>query len=397
MDIPYLMAHPEELDQETLYDLRRLVGVHPTFHAARILFLQNLFLLHDTTFDQELRRAALLVPDRRVLCNITQFGGLQPMLDRARRQLRKEAEEMADVTETSDSGTTTETPAPPPVNPGVTEKVIEETAPAPAEIAASAADSRPSVRTTPTQRPKKKYATGDTTSILLDSFLDSTPAPLQRRKIKADPATDYMAYILQQDEVDNATGGGVDTAANAAQSSAATAPASADERMDELISGFITSYENGIQLSENPSMPEDILLDPEEMAAEAAAGVMEAAAGETKAATVAAEAATKATGAAVGPPEAATNSAAKQTVNAAATMPSPTSEPEGETEAASLTETLAAIYIKQQKYDRAIEVINKLHTAPAGSQTQPSKAANPYYADQVRFLQKLAIINRNKR
>lgn len=369
MDIPYLMAHPEELDQETLYDLRRLVGVHPTFHAARILFLQNLFLLHDTTFDQELRRAALLVPDRRVLCNITQFGGLQPMLDRARRQLRKEAEEMADVTETSDSGTTTETPAPPPVNPVVTEKVTEETAPAPAEIAASAADSRPSVRTTPTQRPKKKYATGDTTSILLDSFLDSTPAPLQRRKIKADPATDYMAYILQQDEVDNATGGGVDTAANAAQSSAATAPASADERMDELISGFITSYENGIQLPENPSMPEDILLDPEEMAAESAA-----------APTV---------------PE--TSQTTKLTESAAVTVPSPAFEQEGETEAASLTETLAAIYIKQQKYDRAIEVINKLHTAPAGSQTQPSKAANPYYADQVRFLQKLAIINRNKR
>lgn len=397
MDIPYLMAHPEELDQETLYDLRRLVGVHPTFHAARILFLQNLFLLHDTTFDQELRRAALLVPDRRVLCNITQFGGLQPMLDRARRQLRKEAEELTDTPKPSDNGTTTETTTGTIVTP-------VETSVTPAENAAKAANPGPSGRTTPAQRPKKKYATGDTTSILLDSFLDSTPAPLQRRKIKADPATDYMAYILQQDEEDNVPNTGIGKAntgigntASVAQTPTATGSASADERMDELISGFITSYENGIQLSENPSMPEDILLDPEEMAAEAAAGVMEAAAGETKAATVAAEAATKATGAAVGPPEAATNSAAKQTVNAAATMPSPTSEPEGETEAASLTETLAAIYIKQQKYDRAIEVINKLHTAPAGSQTQPSKAANPYYADQVRFLQKLAIINRNKR
>lgn len=376
MDIPYLMAHPEELDQETLYDLRRLVGVHPTFHAARILFLQNLFLLHDTTFDQELRRAALLVPDRRVLCNITQFGGLQPMLDRARRQLRKEAEELTDTPKPSDNGTTAETttgtivtPVGTFVTPVGMERNTEGTAPAPAENAAKAANSGPSGRTTPAQRPKKKYATGDTTSILLDSFLDSTPAPLQRRKIKADPATDYMAYILQQDEVDNATGGGVDTAANAAQSSAATAPASADERMDELISGFITSYENGIQLPENPSMPEDILLDPEEMTAESAA-----------APTV---------------PE--TSQTTKLTESAAVTVPSPAFEQEGETEAASLTETLAAIYIKQQKYDRAIEVINKLHTAPAGSQTQPSKAANPYYADQVRFLQKLAIINRNKR
>ena len=53
-----------------------------------------------------------------------------------------------------------------------------------------------------------------------------------------------------------------------------------------------------------------------------------------------------------------------------------------------LTETLANIYIQQQKYERAIEVLTK-------SQAQTSRNT-PYLADQVRFLQKLAINERHK-
>lgn len=67
MDIAHLIAHPECLDQDTLYELRECVGTTPYFHAARILLLQNLFLLHTPSFDQELRRAAVSLPDRSVL------------------------------------------------------------------------------------------------------------------------------------------------------------------------------------------------------------------------------------------------------------------------------------------------------------------------------------------
>lgn len=67
MDLAHLISHPEALDRETLYRLRSLVAAHPSYHAARLLLLQNLFLTHDSTFDEELRRAALLVPDRRRL------------------------------------------------------------------------------------------------------------------------------------------------------------------------------------------------------------------------------------------------------------------------------------------------------------------------------------------
>ena len=62
-----LIEHPELLSKDTLYGLRELVAQHPYYQAARLLFLQNLFLLHDPSFGEELRRAALYIPDRSVL------------------------------------------------------------------------------------------------------------------------------------------------------------------------------------------------------------------------------------------------------------------------------------------------------------------------------------------
>jgi len=54
---------------------------------------------------------------------------------------------------------------------------------------------------------------------------------------------------------------------------------------------------------------------------------------------------------------------------------------------ASFTETLARIYLKQKRYDRALEIIKSL------SLKYPEK--NVYFADQIRFLEKL-IINTKK-
>lgn len=51
------------------------------------------------------------------------------------------------------------------------------------------------------------------------------------------------------------------------------------------------------------------------------------------------------------------------------------------------TETLARIYVKQKRYDKALQIIKNL------SLKYPEK--NVYFADQMRFLEKL-IINTKK-
>ena len=70
MEITAYIDHPERLDKDSLYKLRELVGRYPYYAAARLMFLQNLFLLHDPSFGEELRRAALFLPDRRVLFHL---------------------------------------------------------------------------------------------------------------------------------------------------------------------------------------------------------------------------------------------------------------------------------------------------------------------------------------
>lgn len=62
-----LIKHPEQLNRDTLCELRSIVARYPYYQTARLLYLQNLFLLHDAAFGDELRKAALFVVDRRVL------------------------------------------------------------------------------------------------------------------------------------------------------------------------------------------------------------------------------------------------------------------------------------------------------------------------------------------
>ena len=72
MDLEQLIKHPELMDKETLYDLRSLLALYPYFQTARLLLLQNLYLLHDPSFDEELRRSAVYVADREVVFNLVE-------------------------------------------------------------------------------------------------------------------------------------------------------------------------------------------------------------------------------------------------------------------------------------------------------------------------------------
>ena len=70
MDIQLLqdwIQHPELLNKDSLYELRKLLARYPYFQGARLLYLKNLYILHDTSFRSELRKSALFVSDLSVL------------------------------------------------------------------------------------------------------------------------------------------------------------------------------------------------------------------------------------------------------------------------------------------------------------------------------------------
>ena len=140
MDIANLIQHPELLDRDTLYELRGLLALYPYYQSARLLLLQNLFLLHDPSFNEELRQAALYITDRKVIFNL---------VEAAHYQLPKPAEKIGE-----------EHPA---------AKVKE-----------------------------------DRTISLIDDFLDSIPDEerpdkqrYKRKPTPADAAIDYVSYLLE--------------------------------------------------------------------------------------------------------------------------------------------------------------------------------------------------------
>lgn len=138
MEMIELIHHPELMDRDTLYELRSQVALYPYHQTMRLLMLQNLYLLHDPTFDEELRRAAVYISDRRVLFN---------MVEAAHYQLRKPSQ-------TS-----------PASQPGQTS-------------------------------PSRTLSLIDT---FLDSIPQEEPKPRKRRPTPADAAIDYVAYLLESE------------------------------------------------------------------------------------------------------------------------------------------------------------------------------------------------------
>ena len=72
------IKHPEQLNRDTLYELRTLLARYPYFQTARLLYLKNLYLLHDITFGEELRRAAVYITDRRMLFSLVEGDRFSP-------------------------------------------------------------------------------------------------------------------------------------------------------------------------------------------------------------------------------------------------------------------------------------------------------------------------------
>ena len=70
-----LLNHPEKLNRDTLYELRAIVARYPYFQTARLLMLNNMYLLHEPDFGIELKRSILFMADRRALCRLIEGEG----------------------------------------------------------------------------------------------------------------------------------------------------------------------------------------------------------------------------------------------------------------------------------------------------------------------------------
>ena len=92
LDLEQLIKHPQTMDKETLYDLRSLIALYPYFQTARLLMLQNLYILHDPSFDEELRKAAIYITDRKMIFRL--IAGRKILMQKLRLRLMLKLRQM---------------------------------------------------------------------------------------------------------------------------------------------------------------------------------------------------------------------------------------------------------------------------------------------------------------
>ena len=100
IDINELMRRPDTPDRNLLAELRTLVSEYPYYQTARILYLRNLFALHDPSFGDELRKAALYISDRSLLFKLVEGDNYTISRKVTNSYSVSEASESSDRTET---------------------------------------------------------------------------------------------------------------------------------------------------------------------------------------------------------------------------------------------------------------------------------------------------------
>ncbi|WP_287642239.1 tetratricopeptide repeat protein [Bacteroides sp.] len=307
------IEHPEMLNRDTLYELRTMVARYPYFQSLRLLYLKNLYLLHDTAFGSELRKAVLYVADRRVLFYLIEG-------DRYKLQAQK-------------------------LSNRIDTELKEE----------------PSV---------------DRTLFLIDTFLATMPEE-QTQPMELDYSMDYTAYLLSEDNGLNE------------ESPQEEVP---KLRGQNLIDDFLKRDEKETVEEAVPSATDTKLDAMPEQPDDAAESVEECSSSQSPMLEATAEQPIEGACQIIGadePSEIADQAAGDDLDN---------EEPDEENlddiygkeelDDSCFTETLAKIYIKQHRYDKALEIIKKL------SLNYPKK--NAYFADQIRFLEKLIINAKSK-
>ncbi len=77
MDISQLIDKKDKLNLMTLRELRNLTERYPFYHTAHLLYIANLYELHEPQLSEELTKVSILVPDRTVLFNMIEGHNYQ--------------------------------------------------------------------------------------------------------------------------------------------------------------------------------------------------------------------------------------------------------------------------------------------------------------------------------
>ena len=72
MNLLTLIQDPQQLDEETLPQLSKLVEKYPFYQTARLLYITNLFLTHHQDFGRELRKSGIFLADRSALFRVVE-------------------------------------------------------------------------------------------------------------------------------------------------------------------------------------------------------------------------------------------------------------------------------------------------------------------------------------
>lgn len=171
------------------------------------------------------------------------------------------------------------------------------------------------------------------------------------------------------------------------------ADAAAHPSTDAAIDEFLSTY--GHRTAEEDELLERLIFNPvgdysEQLARESGAPVPPAPGDDTRQARIDRFLlANPAEGTATPPPVPTAKPAPAATDSAPVARPDHAPTPQTAAKDSSLTESLAKIYIKTRRYERAYEILHDL------SLRFPEKSA--YFADQLRFLQKLIVNERHLR
>ena len=283
------IEHPENLNKDTLYELRTLVVRYPYFHSLRLLYLKNLYLLHDLSFGNELRKAVLFVPDRRMLFYLIEGDryALKPELSQHENLL--------------------------------------------------SADEEPGL---------------DRTLSLIDAFLSTVPKD-ENQVTGLDYSMDYTTYLLDEDKTETST----------EKEEEKTPKLKGQDLIDGFIQRSLTVIPKKVEEFNDDKIPPMLPVETKEP--DEASDII--------ATTV----------------ESIDEMYESEEENDFEEEDSPEETRDSDDlDDSCFTETLARIYIKQQKYEKALEIIKKL------SLNYPKK--NAYFADQIRFLEKLIINAKSK-